>query len=140
MKQFTPSVVAPLETWDNTTDAIVWLIEQTPAFHVECAELALESLPEQYHASRRFVTPENMSADLEGWIKNKGKVHYLFSVDYTEVTDPEADDKVEGYIVTVDVRYLGEFGSKAKRFAVYSIAGCDRSDFRLVSEKVEAQA
>ena len=54
---FTPSVVAPLEEWDDTTDLIVWLVEQKTEYHLSIPELALEELPERYHGSNRFVTP-----------------------------------------------------------------------------------
>lgn len=135
--KFTPSVVAPLEFWDDSTDSIVFLIEEKKELHVDCAELALDQLPEQYHGSRRFVTPENCSADLEGW-QNSKEVRFSFTAKYADVVDPKTGEKCEGYNITVELKFLREIGSKKKQFGVYSIAGLDRRDFRVVSEKLEA--
>ncbi len=141
MNSFTPSVVAPLESWDDTSDVIVFLIEQKEELHInQYADLVLEHLPEQYHGSRRFVTPENQSAQLEGYIAGKGKIRLEFTAEYRDdIVDAETGNQIEGYNVTVTRKFVNDWRSKPELFVSYVVAGSDRSDFAVISE-VKAEA
>ena len=138
INNFTPSVVAPLEEWDDTTDVIVWLIENNQAYHLSIPELSLEQFPEQKYNSRHFENLESQSADLEGWTEDHEKVRFTFDVEQKSVVDPETGNEVEGFEVTVKKRSLRNLLAKQQKFASYIIAGCDRKEFAVISQKIEA--
>lgn len=137
--KFTPSVVAPLEEWDNTTDVIVWLIEQKKELQInEYADLVLEHMPE-HQRGRIWDFLDEQGADLDGYISGEGKVRFSFIAEYKDdLVDPESGDKVEGYEVTVTKHFITEYQKKSQKFAAYLIRGCDRGDFEVIGEKLEA--
>jgi hypothetical protein len=138
MSTFTPSVVAPLEEWDNTTDCIVWLIEQKEALHInKYTDLTLRELPEHIRG-RIWETLEYQSATLDAYIENKGKARFTFTAEYKEVTDPETGEKADGYEVDVTYQLFSDPKLRVQSYASYTVMGADREEFRVIAEKVEA--
>jgi hypothetical protein len=138
-KKFTPSVTAPLENWDNTTDAIVWIIEQKQAFNItQYPDITLEQHPEHYRGNI-YNFMETQSAELKGYITGRGEVRYILTAEYKDnLTDPETNETVEGYTVTVERRFLNHLKMFAEKFATYQIIGSDREEFKIINEKLEA--
>jgi hypothetical protein len=134
MSHFTPSVTAPLEEWDNTTDAIIWLIENTPDYQLTYSELVLEQNPEKRYGRCSFEPLESQSAELTGWPTHGRKVKYTLTAETCYVKAPDAfgDGEVgelEGYKITVEMP--NPVTLKKEPYKTYLIVGSDRSDFRL---------
>ncbi len=137
-KQFTPSVTAPIEEWDNTTDVIVWLIENIKEYQLTISDLLLEQNPEKRYGRCSYETLETQSAELTGWPLHGTKVKYKFTAELIYVKVPNAFEdgetgELEGYEITV----LKTENFKDQPYAKYIIVGSDRSDFRLAEPNEE---
>jgi len=119
------TVLVELEDWDDTTDAIVWLIEEK--FNdVIGADLTIDKSPYGWSGIENL---EKQSGRLEGW-KDRQRTVLYFEAEYAEIPmgkDEQGEEIYqEGYKITVhDVRY------PAKK-TEYVIFGTHRKDFELV--------
>ena len=132
LNEFKPSVHVEIEEWDDTTDVIVWLIENVEDYHLSCPKLELDEAPQQYHGSRRFETPNSQKAWLTGYTKEHHKARFIFYADFTQIKvsipeDPDAE--ADGYLVVVkkeDETY------HMKPYKKYTVRGYDRATFEVV--------
>jgi hypothetical protein len=123
------TVIVELEEWDDTTDAIVWLIEQ------KYSDLSLPKLEisKNPHTWRGIENLDSQSATLNAWTKDNQKICLDFIAEYAEI--PESDEKgetwfLDGYKITVK-----EAGYKGKTLAEYTIKGTDRKEFQIIKEE-----
>jgi hypothetical protein len=132
--QFKPSVSAQLEDWDDTTDSIVWLIENNEQFHSSCPKLTLESTPERYGCSSRMSALDSQTATLTGYTAEHQKVKFEFTAEATQIQVPEPESKngfaeADAYLVTVEKQDPESY--RMKPFAKFTVKGYDRSNFTL---------
>ncbi|MGD6808519.1 MAG: hypothetical protein ACQCN3_02355 [Candidatus Bathyarchaeia archaeon] len=133
--KFKPSVSADLEEWDNTTDAIMWLISKIPDYKLECAELRLETCPQKAWNSHRLETLHSLKAKLEGYESCYVKATFVFNAELTYITVKDRSFKrgwseAIGYIIeVVKVEESGEEKTVNKHF----ITGTSSEDFKLVT-------
>lgn len=129
-KRFTPQVYAPLEGWDETTDAIIYIIETTPDYHLSLPELTLDKHPERSYNRSYYEPLEDQIADLIGWpISHGEKQRFKFHSEPVAVVNAEGEE-VEGYEVTVDkVDY--KYPVRYSPHNTFLVVGRDRRDFRL---------
>jgi len=120
------TVMVELEEWDDTTDAIVWLIEQ------KYSDLSLPKLEisKNPYTWRGIENLEGQNAILHAWTKDSQKISLDFIAEYAEI--PEPDEKgetwyLDGYKITVK-----EAGYKGKTLAEYTIKGTDRKQFQII--------
>ena len=127
------TVLAELEEWDNTTDAIVWLIEQR-YFNTRLPKLRLETMPEYTRGG--FENLGKQSADLEGYNKLLAlKIRLNFIAEYIDDIEEKEEETgetytVEGYKITVS-----DITAQTRKIAEYTIKGTDRKEFSIVEEK-----
>jgi hypothetical protein len=120
--KFKPSVSADLEEWDNTTDAIMWLISKIPDYKLECAELRLETCPQKAWNSHRLETLHSLKAKLEGYESCYVKATFVFNAELTYITVKDRSFKrgwseAIGYIIeVVKVEESGEEKTVNKHF------------------------
>jgi len=130
--EFKPSVHTELEDWDDTSDSIVWIIENIEDYHLTCPKLELDEAPQQYHGSSRFETPTSQKATLTGWTKEHHKVLFVFYADFTEIPNVDGvDGAVDGYIVTVE-KEDETHPYRMKPYKKYTVKGYDRKSFEIV--------
>ena len=130
--KFKPSVHTELEEWDDTSDSIVWLIEQNADYHLSCPKLELDEAPQQYHGSRRFETPQSQKATLTGYTKEHHKATFIFYTDFTQIKVPTPEDptaEVDGYQIVVEKENSQTY--KKESFAKYTVKGYDRKSFEV---------
>jgi hypothetical protein len=128
--EFKPSVTAELEEWDETTDVIVWLIEQNEQFHLSCPNLKLEQNPERHYGRSSYETLESQTADLTGYTKEHHKVKFTFTAEAAQIKVPEPDDpdaETDGYKITVEQQDPATYRNKP--FVKFTIKGYNRSNF-----------
>ena len=115
--------MAELEEWDDTSDVIVWLIEQCEEYHLSCPELELRDLPTlSYRHNFDFL--EEQKATLTGYTQEHSKVSFDFRAEYIEI-----EDNSLGYKVTVH-----KAGDTVKVFdKTYIIHGENRKEFELIA-------
>jgi len=130
-----PRVLVELEEWDDTTDAIVWLIEERFK-DVSLPELKIEEFPYTWEGIENL---DEQRATLEGYRDNKG-VRIYFEAEYTEIPagkDEQGEDMYEdGFKITVEERYrYTPEGLKPTTAFEYIVEGTSRKNFKLVEEK-----
>ena len=130
-KKVSVSVYAELEEWDDTTDVIVWLVEQKYS-DMTLPRLELEDMPRAYRHG--YETLDRQVADLHGWKENK-KTWLRLEAEYLddiEEKDEETGEvyNVEGYRVTVE-----EVTVQKKKIAEFVVKGSDRDEFKIVKEE-----
>ena len=95
---------AEIEEWDDTTDVIMWIIEQDPTYHLSCARLDLEVNPEQRYGRSSFETLDNQVAYLSGWTDKHEKVRFKFDAEVISIANPTAEDpdaEDDGYAIEI---------------------------------------
>jgi hypothetical protein len=131
---FIPSVTAPLECWDNTTDAIIWLIEQKTEYHLDISRLELEQLPEWNGRQGFWEFLESQTAELKGWPRPCGnKEYFKFYVEFTYLVDPETGNETDGYTIAVEKK---DCAFKWQKFASYKVLGSSRDNFTILEESI----
>jgi len=131
--EFKPSVHTELEDWDDTSDSIVWTIENCEEYHLSNPKLELDEAPQQYHGSHRFETPQSQKATLTGWTKEYHKVTFVFYADFTQIKAPTPEDptaEVDGYLIVVEKENPVTY--KREPFAEYTVKGYDRKSFEVI--------
>jgi len=128
------TVVVELEEWDDTTDAIVWLIEQKYS-DLSCARLEIDKSPQTW---RGIENLELQRATLTGWTKDHQKIEWEFTAEYAEIP-LEGDVYEEGYKVTIEKRYYEKNKFKRDKIGEYTIKGTDRKEFEIVREETTKQ-
>ena len=128
--KFKPSVTAEIEEWDETTDAIVWLVEQK--YHLSSPRLAIDELPQQAYGRRYFETLEKQSALLTGYTPEHSKETYRIHAELTYIpeSDSESGDEIEVCKITVKK----EVNYKYVPDAEYTIKGANREEFEFVTK------
>jgi len=137
---FRVTVVAELEEWDETTDAIVWLIEQRFS-DIEVPTLKLETTPSAKHYPHYSLEAlDSQEAHLKGWRKHE-KVELDFLAEHVELPEVPLEEGEEGYVeegykITVerDVA-LTDFKHKTEKVAEYTIQGSNRHEFKIIKEE-----
>lgn len=129
-----PSVLLEIDEWDDTTDAIVWLIEKKFS-DVRLGELKLTDNP---YGWRGITTLEKQRARLEGW-RDHNKVYLAFYAEWVDLPEKEEEGwgtiYTEGYRVTVD-----DITAARQRIAEYTVKGRDRKEFEIIEEKKSNEA
>jgi len=117
------TVLAELEEWDDTTDVIVWLIEQR-FFNTTLPKLFLEKAP-----THHLETLEIQSADLTGYNdKLHQKIHLNFVAEQIEIP-LEGDIYEEGYKVIVN-----DITAQTRKIGEYTIKGTNRDEFEIIAD------
>lgn len=132
--EFKPSVTASLEEWDDTTDVIMWVIEQKEIYHLTDPRLELDEHPTQRYNRNRYETLESQKATLTGYTKEYLKVKYNFYADVIQIKVPEPDSAIgfaeaDGYEIFVEKKDPETY--RMKSFERFTVKGYDRSNFEL---------
>ena len=117
------TVLVELDDWDDTTDAIVWLVE-TKFPKLTFARLELGENP---YGWRGIKNLEKQTATLTGWLDDE-KIEWEFTAEYCEIP-LEGDVYEEGYRITIEKRYYDK-GYKRQKLAEYIIKGTNRKNFQ----------
>jgi hypothetical protein len=130
--EFKPSVHTEIEEWDDTTDVIMWVIEQTEEYHLSCSKLELDEQPSQRYNRSSFETLQSQKATLTGYTKEHHKVKFVFYADVIQIKVPEPDPKdgfaeVDGYEILVEKE--DPETCRMKPFTRFTVKGYDRSTF-----------
>ena len=120
------SVYAELEEWDDTTDVIVWLVEQKYG-DITLPRLELSYMPRPH--PRGYENFSSQSADLTGWKEHK-KVRLRFEAKYLDCVEEKDEMTDEGYRVTV-----WDITAQTKMVAEFVVKGSDRDEFKIVKEE-----
>jgi len=128
------TVLVELEEWDDTTDAIVWLIEQKFS-DLQLPKLKLEKAPA--YGGRLLEASDTQEAWLEAWTKENKKIRLDFYAEAIEIPEiPEKDEETgetfytHGYKITVH-----DTTAQTKKIGEYTIKGTDRKEFQIIKEE-----
>jgi len=123
------TVTVELEEWDDTTDAIVWLIEQKYS-DLSLPKLEISKNPHTWRGGIENL--EDQNATLDAWTKDNQKICLDFIAEYAEIPEKETGETYyeDGYKITV---YEGKL--RGKKLAEYTIKGTDRKEFQIIKEQ-----
>ena len=145
-----PKVYVEIEDYDDTTDSIIWLIQQRYPQIAQQEILLLDDSPEQkLHSPSFYVLSEQTAktvftavedqmifhaepVEFEG--KNELETYAKlqnFTLDKDFLNSFDAEDVFEGYLVTVTKRRVL---LSDKQEGLYLIFGIDREEFKIVAE------
>lgn len=143
-----PKVYVEIEDYDDTTDSIIWLIQQRYPQIADYEPLILEETPEKKFHSPYFYALDRQTAKTfpsadqmtfySGYIEfddrkeleDYAKIHHL-TLDEDFLDGLEEDSVFEGYLVTVTKRRVS---LSDKQEGLYLIFGIDRNEFKIVAE------
>jgi len=145
-----PQVYVEIEDYDDTTDSIIWLIQQRYPQIAQQEILLLDEPPEQKLHSPSFKTLIEQTAKTvftavdDQMIFHAGQVEFEgkneletytklqnFTLDKDFLNSFDAEDVFEGYLVTVTKRGVS---LSDKQEWLYLIFGIDRNEFKIVAE------
>ena len=121
-----PTILVPIEEWDETTDAIIWLYQQKyqQNLNLHSITFTLDEMP----TARE--TLQEQCAEIKGLnSKNLERVFLMFDAVLTEVDD----ENVYGY--KIQVRTLNPVTFRYEKEKEYTIKGENREEFEIIKEQ-----
>jgi len=115
-----------LEEWDDTTDVIMWIIEQKYAdFFASTLEIGTSPFD-----LGRITNLDHQTAILKGWKEHK-QVELFFEAEYAEVEEEDIAGIVfeDGFKVSVE-----SYPYRKQKIAEYLVEGTERKHFKIIKE------
>jgi hypothetical protein len=129
-KGLPPTILVPLEEWDDTTDVILYVYQQKySSLFKNTPTITLDNIPERASRYGNYEALENQRAEVTGSSHDYSRIVFTF--------DANIEDLEDSYGYTITVKKQNPVNHyKLEKIAQYTIKGESREEFEIIKEQL----